>query len=1163
MRRARGAAVLVALAAGCASAAPPAPPMKQVADIGAPSIVSPARWQYHPAAPTGALAAVKLEGGGCVFTAEGGQRWTSASTKQAGARLVCSGKADAGAAVAAEDLTSAIRRADGSWIFVGQSGALFEAADPLGPFTRTVAAPEPLARVTAAGAGVLATTQDGRLLKWDEAGGWRAAVTSGPLTSARVFDVVVSDAGRALALAIPEALFTSEDGGATWAPAAAPAVGARVLGRTSSGELGALGIYESLVWRARGTPAFARGTEKIQAPQAALDVDVGRTPNANAVKMGRAVIDVDRYYEVVRPEEEGNPWLLARGRIDGQLESLTIANSNACSNIRLGARGKTVFIVCVAQEKGDIVAEVRQSTDQGATWSASTKLVTLDTDQIHVAVSPEGAALIVGVCRPEAGGGGCKPGAPVRVRAGGDAGTDAGASDAGAAEGSSLRAIVADVPQLSGAAREPAFSFDGRSAYFLGRRGKEDRIHLFVSHDAGATFSPRALEVGSAVRSARRQRGEEDEEPAEPDAPDVFEVDDESSLRAGDDGTVGMLLNRVRSSEAAYVLADEDGQVLQVSGPPVLPDDDEARGMQMIVSGHGRRVLAAFSASDAGVAAPVWESLDGGATWDRQAAPPLLVREYERGAIVMACALGGCLLGDTVTRVGWGGAGEPGGDRAPEPPPSSTPGARTPIVCELAKTPWARVEDAFGGLSYPVPIPGIHEAMRGRAVWSTMTIDKRTGAIGTVSAMLPESGEGEARVIARRMLGPKPGGQRLATAISASQHEGFAVVRVTVPVDAKGALKPGSSMRNVEVAWENFFEQTSGRARIADAGPIDAEDVALGAPAMRRQGGDDEHALVDALRTSLISITSRGIFVHPHRKARGAPAFFIDAAGKVERYEPHTWSSSSPVSGAVELRADASALNGELLGVGLVEADGAWGAVALARKVGAGTAATTKVNALSLLPVRASGSTLATYSSWAWSAKAPIGIAAIASDPFRLKAWAQFVGFRGDGTFTPPTPVPTLFDLGDRPRGCTPQDRNGTPRINAPLANENRVLFPGARHPVLVREPKPKNVVTTEDAFVLLTAGAVLHGTPASPCVAAWEAPEAPSVSKAPVGAILSGDLARSWLFRFGYEMPKSPRRPELAEPVPALEYRPMTCRYDPTARVPEAVWSEPGASRP
>ncbi|APR83422.1 Hypothetical protein A7982_08771 [Minicystis rosea] len=1176
MRLLPRAPIVVALLAGCAGAPPPVPrPKPSSSTEGAAPIVSPARWDYHPPAPTTALAATKVNDG-CVFTTEGGQRWSSASTKMAGGRLVCSGKAEASAAVATEDLTSAIRRDDGSWIFVSTSGLLMEAEGPLGPFTRTVPAPETLARVTGAGAGVLATTLDGRLLRWEVASGWKPAVSSGPLLSARVFDVAVGDNGRALALAFPEALYKSDDGGATWASAGAPTVGARQLGRTTSGDLGAQGMFETLVWKPSATPAFSRSTEKVNAQQAILDVDVGRAPAASASQAGRAVLDGDRYYEIIRPENEGETWQIARGRIEGRLETLPLPNSTGCGNVRIGARGKTVYVVCVSQDRGEIAAEVRHSSDAGATWGAGLKLVTADTDQINVAVSADGGALIAGLCRASDPSGACKPGPPLRIKIGdpaaasatatdaGSAPADAGSADAGAtvAAGVALSAAPANAPQLSGGALLPTFSLDGRSAYFLGRRGKDDRLNLFVSHDGGETFSPRALETGAAAKPAPRPRDDE-EESSEPEGPDTFEVDDNSSLRAGEDGTLGMMLVRTRRGEASYVLADDDGRVLQVASPPQDSTDEEGRGQSVIMSGHGRRVLALpVVIPDNGPL--LWESLDGGMTWDRQTGPQALTREYERGSPAITCALNGCLVGDTITRVGWGGqGGDTGGaEHPPDTPPPGAQSVLTPIVCELSKTPWSRIDNASGGLSYNVPIPGIHEAMRGRAAWSVLTVDRRTGAIASTSAMLPESGEGDARVTTRPLLGPKPAGQHLATSISASQHEGFAAVRVAVPVDAKtGKPKLGAPMRNVEVAWENFLEGTSGRARIADAGPIEATDVVLSEAPSTRRGSNE--TLADVLHASLISISSRGIFVHPHQRATGPQAFFIDAAGRVTRYDPYTFPSASPVSGSLDIRTDASAVGGEQLAVGLLrDSDGEWASLALGRRRGSGTAATTSVSALSLLPPRPSPALLPAYTSWGWSPKAPVGVMALVADPAHAKAWSHFIPFRSDGTFGPAEPTPTMFDLGDRPRGCTAAERADTPRANVLFMLEGRPFFPGARHPVLVREPKPKGAVPVDDAQVFLTAGAVLQGTPSSPCVSAWEAPAlGRNVAS---GVILQGDLTHAWIFRFSQEIPKSAaKRPETAEPVPSLEYRSMSCRYDPSARVPESVWSEPGTTKP
>jgi hypothetical protein len=127
-----------------------------------------------------------------------------------------------------------------------------------------------------------------------------------------------------------------------------------------------------------------------------------------------------------------------------------------------------------------------------------------------------------------------------------------------------------------------------------------------------------------------------------------------------------------------------------------------------------------------------------------------------------------------------------------------------------------------------------------------------------------------------------------------------------------------------------------------------------------------------------------------------------------------------------------------------------------------------------------------------------------------------------------------------------------------PFRNHGTILFPGQRHPVLVFEPRAKNAVGVAEPEVLLTSSAVVHGTPASPCLGAFEADSA--VRGNPIGAAIPGDLARSWLFRTG-DLPRpGGKHGELST---ALEYRPMTCRYDDTARIPEIVWSQDGTARP
>jgi hypothetical protein len=1114
--------------------------------------------------PVTPLGAARLPDGGCLFTAEGGQRWRSATFKQVGSRVTCMGPAEASAAVAPEELTSMVQRDGGSWLYVGETGALYEAGDPLAPFSRTVPAPEPLAKVAGVGSAVMGATQDGRLLRWEPATGWRAAPPSPTLSRARIFDVAsvphdpqgegaARTPSRVLALAFPEALFASEDGGLTWKAAGAPPVGARRLGNTAAGELGAQGIFESVVWRGGG---FVRAPDKIVAPAAMLAVEVGRAPTVAAVQGARAVLEGDRYYEITRPENEGESWLLSRGRVEGRITTTQpLPDSGGCGSVRVGARGNVVYLACVHGDGSEITADVRRSADAGATWSEPLPLLTPDTDQITISVSSEGVALVAGVCRsgdaPGASGSTCKPGAPILVRDisggvdGGSAGQDAGRPRASGAppHGTApprpvLQAFPSSAPQLSGPGLNPCFGADPRAAYLIGRRGKDDRVSLFVSHDGGETFSPRTFQPSVVARPARRPEGED--ESAEGDAAETFELDETNAPHPGDDGTVGLLVIRSRGG-SAYLTTDDDGRVLSVAGPPV---DDEGNAVDVIFAGFGRRVLAvpAYLGGE-GTSGVLWESLDGGATWDRQGMPQALVREYTHGNVGVVCAGGGCLMGDTVARVGWGSGGDAGAaDRPPDPQADPARAVLTPLVCDLLPASrWARVDDVVVPEDAASALPGVRNLVRGRSVWSALTLDRATGALASVSATLPESGEGEARVVRRPLLGPR--GAHVATAVSATQVEGYAVIRAAYAPDAQGQPKVGAPLRNVELAWENFLEGTSARARVADAGPLQKADVQV------IPGG------LDLLRTAMISISSHGLFVRVHAaQVQAGDEIFVDPAGRVERYASAPWPTTGPL-GALDFRSDAAAIGGQLLGLGLLQdPDQEWGAVALARRAPGGG---WTYAAFGLLPNRAASPLLAD-TTWGSSSKVPVGVTALLVDPQHGRAFASFVGFRGDGTFLSPEPVPTAFDLGQKPRACTPAERSGTPRAVMLFHSHGHVLFPGQRHPVLVFEPRPKNAVGVAEPEVLLTSSAVIHGTPASPCVGAFEADSA--VRGNPIGAVIAGDPARSWLFRAG-DLPRPGGKH--GEVTTALEYRPMSCRYDDTARIPDAVWSQEGTARP
>ncbi|WP_437679347.1 hypothetical protein [Sorangium sp. So ce131] len=1154
--------------AGCSGAPAPPPrpaePPSPAADLAGAAYISPARWSYHPAAPEAAVAWAPFVGaGGCVVVAQGGQRWTVTPEPQASApapgaaapALRCAGQGRASSAPAPEELTALVRRAPTSWMFVGASGAIYEASSPLGQFTRTLSPPEPLADVAGAGGALLGVTRGGGVLRWREDLGWKpvqldAAAASAGRAPPRALDVAMTEGGRALALALPESLFSSDDGGATWSRAPLPTMGLSQVG-VLGGELLAEGLLASATWEPRRTPAFSRSAAALPQADVELAIAVPRAPSAAAVSAGRAAIAGDRYVEVVHPDDAGAPWLLASGPIDGPLRTAPLPGTTGCSSVKLGAGGASVLkivAVCVEPEDDRILARVLRSDDGGASWSPGATLETPDVAHVSVAVSPEGAALVTGVCKPAARGSECKPSAPLLLT------QDAARSDARAA------VVVAAAPTLSGIAALPAFSADGRSAYFLGYRGKDERLALFVSHDGGETFAPRLLHApGAAVPSPSPDgpEAEDEDEDAEGGpgggaAPPGFELVEESALRPADDGAVGLLLSE--SGALVVVTTDDDGLVLSVAAPP-------AEGA--VLAGVGRRVVALapeHRAQPGGdMAAALWESLDGGVSWAELPEMPAISSDVAQGDAAVVCGVGGCLFGDTVTRVGWGASAEGAPARAPAPAPRAQPAVRAPIVCEtLPSSKWTRIDhvDSSG-----LGLPDGDEALRGRSVWSLLT-RAPTGAVDVVSAMLPESGAGEARVVTRALLPAVPAGARVATSITA-QMEGYAAARVRLP---GGAAKPGAPMRNVEVAWENWMEGTSGRGVIPDAGPFEPGDVKVVPRAARqppagarpRPGAPGAAPPPeDLFDPALLSVSVRGIFVRPH--SGGAPSqltFFYEPSGKLQRFDFPLWPASG-LRGSLDVRADAVLADGQPVGVGMVRqlSNGPVTAMLLAHRpapAAAGAAAAPapgaawEIDAVTVAPPADRDRLV--HIDWTYAGK-EIGVTTLVAAPAHATAWALFQPFRGDGTFGPVQPLPTPFDLGGVPRPCSAAERAATARHEVPLFAGSEALFPGTRHPVLVTDVAGPS--GTPESHVLLTSTAVLHGTPAAPCVAGWEAR---ALGRAPVSAIVPGDLAQAWLFRAAAGTSSANGT--------AIELRPMTCRLDPGAKVPEVVWNEPATTR-
>ena len=149
-----------------------------------------------------------LADGSCLLTTDGGVRMlTTKGERDATGSVKCRGRASAAADVALESLVGMVQRPGSSWLFIGESGTLYETDEPLGNFRRTIGAPTNFQHVVGNGKTTLAATTSGELFRLDDTK-WQVV----DVGRSRVFDMAVNDDGSALVLAVPEKILAASDG---------------------------------------------------------------------------------------------------------------------------------------------------------------------------------------------------------------------------------------------------------------------------------------------------------------------------------------------------------------------------------------------------------------------------------------------------------------------------------------------------------------------------------------------------------------------------------------------------------------------------------------------------------------------------------------------------------------------------------------------------------------------------------------------------------------------------------------------------------------------------------------------------------------------------------------------------------------------------------------
>jgi hypothetical protein len=1011
-----------------------------------PAFTSPARLRYHPRQRARPLAERALEGGKRLIVGEGGERWIYDEPKRA---------LSAGAALAPEGLIGMLEN-EGKYWFVGASGTMYESSGWLSPFERSIAPAEPLIGVTTAGTTVLGVSSQRTLLQSRDFGATWVGV--GPAGTAFV-DVALSKSGEGYALAVPEALYRTADYGATWQRVSIPAIGMVALQSTPDG-VEASTVYAPRVPGADGRWHSPAAPTK---PRAELPPPP-RGPDAAALAEGRATIDGPRYLELAA--KSAGAWELWSGSLTEALAARPFDEARGCTNARLASFGRYVAFACFRTRNDSATQpiELFGSDSGGKTFQRVAGRYEGTSSTFRLAVGANGDFVVSGVCSSPLGATCNQTG----VQHGNLASAPEPAPAKRRAKAGSQSGSLSATPSLSDAPQALAFSSDGKTAYAVGRRTKTSRFALFVSRDGGKTFEPEDLDLV----------------PFAPEEDDVS-VDRTASSRVealspAEDGAVAIVF--ASYGRRVLVVTDERGKLLSSSEAP------EARAL---LGASGLRAISITPATR-----QLWESLDGGVTFQPVLRLPVSVCPNDSTCDVpIRCGPEACVVGQTLSRIGWGGQAEDQASLLPPPlrpsPPPAQRKLRTPIGCALDAAPWR----ALPGVSEP---PDVYDADIGAVDWYAVAEDPDRAA---VTLFVSEKGKVAPLVLFEPSERPEDRAFNLT-----NQLEGVAAVRYRIPE----STPPSLNLTDVEVAWTNFFEGRVGKVRLKDGGPYSTGDYIRG-PARAQQAVP-----------ALVSVASKGLYLRLHTLDKAdQPTLFLDGKRVVTLPAPQ-W----PAGMTLPMRNEMAHLGDAHVSVGLV---GRGAAVARAGLQTPGAEFSAFTTGLPFPGAFGLNQTMNV---------AYVGDRAGAhieqSDESGSFATAVIFPFQAEGDAVgAPVPVPTLFGLGDRPSACSVERRAKTPRvISAPTQ--------GTLHPVVVSD-------SVEGPRTLLTTGAVLHGTPDAPCASTFGAVLVPADGAPPSreSALISLDTPeRSVLFRVMGDGAAT-----------RVEYRAMNCRFDPNLDVPAEAY--------
>ena len=572
------------------------------------------RWELHPPGGAHARARLAIDEGTTVYVTDGGARW-----------LVRGEQATSAPTLLPDALATVMRSSpDGSGLwFVGTSGNVYPARDPLGETMEPRRPPFPLHSLTAGRVALVGLAESGRVMRtlyggasWDEV----------KIGAKPVLEVAMERGGTGLALVSANELLHTTDDGATWHPLAA--TGVRHVLVAADGDLYVEHGKSDL-------SVFHDGTLSTPAAPPArvftLPPSGDGRARVSALRRGAAAFGASHLVSIDLGADGASIVTDGIGEAPRHDRSHEL---DGCKQAWPAISGDALLVACDARsplqregaqrEKGWLPLRLLKRDNAHAPFHEEAVLGSSEGEK-HVWLSPRGAIFVTGACAAKDAHGGCEV-------------PDALAKPAGS---NSFVSPKRTPPRKNVAYLfwYVAYSATGDRLYALA--DDVNNVHgqtmLLVSKDDGVTFGERylpAIPTGGGHTLRPTHTG---------------------GLFPSSDGTLRITALASDGAQSSWLVYEtrDDGTSFDVR----VSHLDKPRGIDF----HERRGFA-WDPHGAG-----WETLDAGKTWIPRPAPadgvPLAEEhapitadlDIEMGSVTrkLACDDAGCFLGDVATRIGW------------------------------------------------------------------------------------------------------------------------------------------------------------------------------------------------------------------------------------------------------------------------------------------------------------------------------------------------------------------------------------------------------------------------------------------------------------------------------------------------------------------------------